>query len=216
MNPKDFYNSVAPVYNLRHDSPATILLRKKERSLVRKFSRGTILDFGCGTGFHLKNNSIGIDISEKMLERAKTKSKFLIKSNENMPIKSHSVDTIFCFFTVLNMVDTEKIKTEFFRILRPNGRILLSAASIFDNEGKKEKTLKVYHSKVRLRLFEKKEIQKTFSNFQLEYFDSLFALVKPQWGNFRDFSIKEKIHLFFERFPAKEKGKIYFMVFRKI
>jgi len=215
MNPKDFYNRTVDVYDLRHDSPPTRLVRKKEKFLIKKFASGKILDFGCGTGRFLREGVVGIDISGKMLEIAGKKSTLLIKSDENIPLKSDSVDTIFCFLTVLNMVDTKKVQKEFFRILKPAGRILLSVASIFDHYGKKEKTVKVQGCKMKLKLYTLEELKRIFGKFNLEYFDSLFIRVKPEWGNFRPFSPMERMHMVFEHFLPKERGGMYFLVFKK-
>lgn len=212
MNPKDFYNKTADIYEMRHSSPATRQVRKKERFLIRKFQKGRTLDFGCGTGFHLNKDIIGVDISENMLKKARG---MRIHANESLPIQSTVVHTIFCFLTVLNMVDIELIAKEFHRILKPEGRLLLSVASIFDHEGRKEKTVQVQHAKMRLRLFTRAELENIFSPFHLEYFDSLFILTNPLWGNFTPFSFLDKGKFLLEKFLPKEKGKMYFMVFKK-
>lgn len=214
MDVKKFYDSTAAIYDIRHQSPATMELRRKEQSLIRKFQKGITIDFGCGTGAHLEPKIIGIDISKKMLKEAVKRSPRCIQADESLPIKSESVDTILCLFTVLNMVDTS-IGKEFFRIVRPGGRVLLSVASVHDNEGKKEKTVRIYGSKLRLQLFTKKQIQEMFSQFSFEHFDSLFRSFSPQWGNFRKFSFFDRITLFLGRLRKKESGAIYLLVFRK-
>jgi len=215
MHPKDFYDQTASVYDVRHESPPTRLVRKKEEALINRFASGTILDFGCGTGVHLEEGVIGLDISREMLKKARKRSPFLAQADENLPLKSNSIDTIFCFFTVFNMVDVQAVEKEFSRVLKPGGRILLSVASIHDHYGKTGKGFQVEGRKARLRLFEKGEIERIFGQFSLEHFSSLFSRVKPAWGSFREFSPLEKAKLAFESLSPAEKGGMYFMVFRK-
>ena len=47
------YNKLADTYDFRSNNPTTLLVRKKENKLIEKFAEGRVLDFGCGTGYHL-------------------------------------------------------------------------------------------------------------------------------------------------------------------
>ena len=214
MEPREFYDKTAGIYDLRHSSPATKLVRKKEEFLVRRFASGRVLDFGCGTGHHIQDGLIGLDISSKMLKMARVKSKFLIQANESLPIRSGSIDTIYCFFTVLNMVDSEKLAQEFFRVLKPGGRILLSVASIHDNHGKSHKSYRVSGSRLNLRLYKKTEIENLFRDFSLEHFSSLFSITKPQFGKFRINQI-DRFALLLDSLFTKVEGGMYLFVFKK-
>ena len=70
---RELYNHLAGNYDLRQENQSTHLLRKGEEKIIKKYSKGLILDIGCGTGYHLRlsENTIGLDISEKMLKVAK-------------------------------------------------------------------------------------------------------------------------------------------------
>lgn len=223
MNIRKFYNKTAKIYDLRHNSTATNFLRKKEAELVKKFKSGLVLDIGCGTGYWLDNKTIGIDISEEMLKIAKNKSKKLLQAKiEQLPFKNKSFDTIFCFFSVLNMVDYEKSLKEIKRVLKKYQYILVSVSSIFDKKNVKtknnEKIFKIQKEKINIHVFTKQEIINLFkkNGFKLEYFNSIFSLLKPKWGNFKDFSIKEKIKLKLEKILSKERGRIYLFAFKKL
>lgn len=214
MDARSFYNATAEVYDLRHDSPATLLVRKREQSLVKRFARGRILDVGCGTGFHIRSGVTGLDISEKMLGKARARSGLLVQGSESLPVRTGSIGTILCFFTVFNMVRPETAVGEFRRVLAPGGRVLLTVASIFDHGGAPGKTLQVHGKRLRIRLFTLGELKGLFSGFALEHFDGLFISAAPQWGVWEkpgswEASLRQ------DRFLPKEGGRIYCLVFKK-
>lgn len=98
-----------------------------------------VLDAGCGTGKFLnilEENSkkyIGIDLSDKQLEKAKIKSKkntseFICSNLSNINLKDKSVDLIVSSWvlgTVTNLDERNKCLSELKRILKSNGMIIL-------------------------------------------------------------------------------------------
>ena len=113
------YNKLADTYDFRSNNPTTLLVRKKENKLIEKFAEGRVLDFGCGTGYHLSlffpkkslqaiqkkgiTDMIGLDISENMIAKAhKAGIKNLIQSTEALPLKDGKFDTIICLYSVFN------------------------------------------------------------------------------------------------------------------
>jgi len=235
MNFRRVYNRLARVYDLRHTSPTTRAIRKKEIPLVRRFASGRVLDIGCGTGFHLPllKNAVGLDISEGMLRLIKSENPIMQSSAERLPFKNESFDSVLCMFSVLNACDHTRAVKEMQRVLRPGGRVIVSVASIWDRdydslddkkkikvkqtEEMKNKRFQISGEDVELRLFSKEELVELFENhgFSLEFFDSLFILQKPRWGDLTRFSLREKLRLRMERFYPKEYGCVYFLVFRK-
>lgn len=228
MESKEFYDSTAELYGKRHDNETTKYIRKKELKLIKKYAFGKILDVGCGDGFHFCE--IGIDNSIKMLKLSKNTS--VLADANNIPIKSESFDTVICMLSSFNFFPSAV--DELKRVLKKDGRIILSVTSI--NDDKELKLLKKIHSSENSRsFFSEKYVQKkirieghrvNFNLFtkehlidlfkmKLEYFDGIFILQKPYWGWFRSFTIIEKLRLFLERFTTKERAKVYFIVFRK-
>jgi len=216
MDFRAFYNQTAKNYELRHNSPATNYLRKNELGLIKRFARGRILDIGCGTGYHMQyvKNVVGVDISEGMLKIARERG-FNVKkaSAEKLPFRSNSFDTVFCFFSVLNICDYREAVKEMARILKPEGVVLLSLSSIYDKG-----EFRVMKKRIKLKLFTKQELVEVFekNDFRLEYFNSIFRFRRPRWGDFTPFTLKEKIMLFLEKLYKKENGVIYLAVFRRI
>lgn len=99
-----------------------------------------MIDIGCGTGLvgeHLKafgfKNFDGIDISEKMLEIAKTRGyrKLLLGSlNKDLPIYNNTYDVTFCVGVFTHgHVKSDRV-SELLRITKPGGLICFTV-----NEG---------------------------------------------------------------------------------
>lgn len=227
------YDKLAESYDYRQNNPTTKIIRKKEITLLKRFAFGRMVDIGCGTGYHMKyiKNCIGIDISKKMLKIAKVKNTniFLIGNSSFLPFKDASFNTIIMMFATLNLCDLEKSIREMGRVLKSDGIVILSVASIFDNgysffeklrkDKPKERLIGIQKHKIKMKLFERGEIINAFEKigFKLEYFNSLFIFFKPRWGDFTPLSKKERLSLFLEKiFPIKKYGCMYFFVFKKI
>ena len=219
MHPRELYDKTAESYDLRHSSPTMLEVRKKERDLIERFSTGKVLDFGCGTGCHLQPGHTGLDISGKMLALARGKAALarkgvaLVHGAEALPFKSSSFDTIHCFMTVLNLVEPSVVQ-EFSRVLRPGGRVLLSASSVFENPGSPEKVMRISGCKLIIKLFTKQEVEKLFSGYKLLHFSSLYRSFTPVWGSFHPFTPEQKNLLRREHTQPEEQGRIYFFMFQ--
>ncbi len=86
----------------------------------------TVLDAGCGEGYYTKlfaenNNVYGIDISKEALKIAARKipnANFAVASIYQLPFNDNSFDVAINIFA-------PDCKSEFLRILKPNGRLIL-------------------------------------------------------------------------------------------
>ena len=232
MNTKSFYNKTADKYDLRHNSPTTKWMRLREVKLIKKYAKGVIVDVGCGTGFHLKEGMVGIDISEEMVKIAKSMGKnAIIGSAEELKLGNESCNTILCLFTTLNLCDYEKAVKEFHRVLKSNGIAIISVASVWDKDKKpllrrlfsdsdaQIKTMRIYGEKLKFSLFRKKEFVNLFekNGFALKHFEGMFFLQKPRWNLFEEFTKYQKMKLKAEKYlQFLNKGSaMYFGVFVK-
>lgn len=102
------------------------------------------LDVGCGTGNYTSTfqdkgyHFIGIDPSEKMLEKAKQKNKqvdWKLGQAENIPLKNESINGIIGSLTIHHWDDLEKSFVELFRVLKPNCRIVIFTSTPKQMEG---------------------------------------------------------------------------------
>jgi len=114
-----------------------------------------ILDAGCGTGRNLKplqiagSTTVGIDFSHRMLEVARRQGEnspvALANLQADLPFFSGSFDAVLCALIGEHLSDLRMVFDEFYRILKPGGRLVfsvyhpeMSAAGIeanFDREG---------------------------------------------------------------------------------
>lgn len=103
----------------------------------------TVLDLGCGAGLDVflaankvgpEGKAIGVDMSEEMVERAKkgaiegdfTNVEFRLGEIENLPIEDGSVDIVISNCVINLSPDKLKVFQEINRVLKPNGRALIS------------------------------------------------------------------------------------------
>ncbi|WP_130806427.1 class I SAM-dependent methyltransferase [Senegalia massiliensis] len=106
--------------------------------LFKPFKGMKVLDIGCGTGnfsIRLKElgcEVIGIDISDEMLNIARKKAKeknldieFLNMDIYNLEFDNESFDAAFSMAAFEFIKDTKKAMDEIFRVVKPNGQILV-------------------------------------------------------------------------------------------
>ncbi len=98
-----------------------------------------VLDAGCGTGKFLNileeysKKYIGIDLSTKQLEKAKTKSKkdtseFICSNLSNINLENNQIDLIVCSWvlgTIIDLDERNKCINELKRLLKSKGTIIL-------------------------------------------------------------------------------------------
>ncbi len=99
----------------------------------------TVLDFGCGTGSlslflnRLGAKSIiGVDLIENDIVIARNrltneKIDFMLAKNSNsIELENNSIDVIACFDVMEHIIEYKSIIKEWYRVLRPGGKILIS------------------------------------------------------------------------------------------
>jgi ubiquinone/menaquinone biosynthesis C-methylase UbiE len=217
-----FYNKTASNYDHRHLNPWTKTLRDAELDMIKNHAYGDVLDVGCGTGFHLKwmetntgkwKTLVGCDISEEMLKEAgaKVSSKLVLANAEQLPFANMNFDTVLCLFTVLNLCENHvKVLKEMCRVLRPKGIMLLGVTSVWDNEGKKKKVVRIDKSRLCMKLFDSdilRDIERV--GFRVAEFDSLFRSARPRWGDWQSNVVDDSSQ------PI-ERGAVYLFVLEKI
>jgi ubiquinone/menaquinone biosynthesis C-methylase UbiE len=91
-----------------------------------------IVDAGCGPGGGLSVllehglRPIGLDLEYGLLRDAQNSESPLVQGDlESLPFVTASVDTIFCE-CAWNLTDKKQVLSEFYRVLRPGGSLVLS------------------------------------------------------------------------------------------
>ncbi len=121
-----------------YDEPGNQLLDIEQpivREILDSVPVGVALDAGCGTGRHtaylasLGHKVIGVDNSPGMLARARDKVPgvaFHEADLHDVPLPDDSVDLVVCAIALSHVPDLRQALTEFMRVLRPNGHLVIS------------------------------------------------------------------------------------------
>lgn len=140
------YGKIAPYFNER---------RVFTWSWIANFinsieHNSTILDIGCGNGRNMQNpnyNFIGLDICHEFINICKKRGMNCIYGDMcNIPIETNSIDAIISIASFHHLSNKERRITalnEMKRVLKPNGKILLSVWSI-DQPKKTRRTFTKY------------------------------------------------------------------------
>jgi ubiquinone/menaquinone biosynthesis C-methylase UbiE len=105
------------------------------KALIETLPPGTILDAACGTGRYSTvladrgHDVIGVDQSAAMLGIARTKlpsADFREGDLTALPLPGRSVDAVVCALALVHIPDLARALSEFARVLRPGGRLIIS------------------------------------------------------------------------------------------
>ena len=99
-----------------------------------------VLDIGCGTGWALgqiaklvdgKGSFYGIDLSAKMIEKAKESFKeqkqfqFMKANAESIPLEDNKFDVIICTNSFHHYLNPDKALKEMYRLLKAEGKVYI-------------------------------------------------------------------------------------------
>ena len=133
------FDKVADAYDSYYQNDLGKKIDLLEKNLVELFfneiNKKEVLEIGCGTGHwtsflsELGLKVTGIDISEKMLEKAKSKNipnaTFEVHDATNLPFANESIENIVCITSLEFIENKEKALKEMHRVLKKNGTILI-------------------------------------------------------------------------------------------
>ena len=134
---KEKYNRIARFYDVHNKLAEKMWFAAWRRKFFSPL-QGTILEVGIGTGkniefYHEKAKVIGIDFSEKMLEKARERLVISGKTNlslqqmdvENLTFKDNSFDYVVTSCVFCSVPDPLKGLQEIRRVLKPTGRLVM-------------------------------------------------------------------------------------------
>jgi ubiquinone/menaquinone biosynthesis C-methylase UbiE len=143
-NIASLYNSVAPLYG--QVGPDAFACAGRQLVERMNIAEGTqVLDVGVGRGANLfpaaekvgpRGQVIGIDLAEKMLQetaaeiarRSISHATVLQMDAEQLTFPAASFDTVLCGFAIFLFPHLEQALSEFYRVLRPGGKLGITIA----------------------------------------------------------------------------------------
>jgi demethylmenaquinone methyltransferase/2-methoxy-6-polyprenyl-1,4-benzoquinol methylase len=131
---RGMFDRIAPVYDAMNRVMTAGLDRRWRRLAVREvvWPGDRVLDSCCGSGDlaieaeRRGGRVVGLDFSERMLERARRKSgtiEWVQGDALSLPFADGEFDAVTCGFGVRNLADLEGGLREAARVLRPGGKI---------------------------------------------------------------------------------------------
>ncbi len=96
---------------------------------------GHALDAACGTGRHAQylaargHAVVGMDASPEMLAQARahmSTARFCLGQLQALPVEDASIDLAVCALALTHCADLEQPLREFWRVIRPGGRLIIS------------------------------------------------------------------------------------------
>tara|TARA_B100000929_G_scaffold123158_1_gene97544 strand:- start:15 stop:737 length:723 start_codon:yes stop_codon:yes gene_type:complete len=154
LQTREMFTSIAPRYDFLNRLLSVgqdKYWRQRAIDLLDPMENERILDVATGTGDMVievakRNLSVqifGIDFSQRMLDLGRIKIaqngynqavSLQIGSGECLPFADESFDGVICAFGIRNFADVQLGLREFFRVLKPGGRVVVLEFSIPQNQ----------------------------------------------------------------------------------
>lgn len=143
---REGYDALADAYDAAREPDAVeraAVTDLRERLVEETASRGAatrsvrLLDAGCGAGRAVleafsdedRVDAVGVDLSAAQLRRAREHAPVAAGDLTALPVADDAVDAVTAFHSVIHVptADHPDVYREFARVLRPGGRLLLTA-----------------------------------------------------------------------------------------
>jgi len=134
IDTEKYYDEFSKIYENKRKKGYHKMLDDFELAILSEFLNKTdkVLEIGCGTGLILKetdklvSRAVGIDISSKMLEKAKQRGLEVYKAEASLlPFNDNYFDVVYSFKVLSHIEAIEKTIHEINRVLKPGGIAVL-------------------------------------------------------------------------------------------
>ena len=145
------FDGIAPSYDRLNHLMSLGVDRRWRRRAIKEIVDGTpirVLDVACGTGDSTiaiaraagaGSMVTGVDISEGMMSMVMSKAaregvqdriELMVADGCNLPFQDSSFDCVTCAFGIRNFEDKEAGLSEFLRVLKPGGKVVILELSV--------------------------------------------------------------------------------------
>jgi SAM-dependent methyltransferase len=119
------------MFEIKYSSHNWLIKQINNQNIIKNkdIYRGVLYDLGCGTKPYLDfiaplvEQYIGVDWSNTSHQH---KMDIIADLNQALPISAEVADTVICLQTLEHLCEPQQLLDEAYRILKPNGKILLT------------------------------------------------------------------------------------------
>ncbi|MBU6996373.1 MAG: class I SAM-dependent methyltransferase [Theionarchaea archaeon] len=141
------YDRTALFYEKRYLS----IQWEKYSIMMENHLKGCILDLGCGTGLlseYLHSRIVGIDISFKMLDQARTRERVVQGDMDFLPFRNEVFDAVVSFTSLQNLSDVNPALKEVRRVLKSGSPFIVT---LLNKGSSVEKEIEKYFTIISIR-----------------------------------------------------------------
>ena len=203
-------------------SPHNQTIKEKLFDLVGDYSGKTILDLGCGIGIFSKDFSnkaqkvVGIDISEKCIEYAKSKNSsdnidYFTMNINNLNLIKEKFDIVFSDMVFNYIEDYDKLLLNINELLNDNGIVVFSQVHPISTASLGESSWVNEGGKLKFQMDNYSNVSKRYR----EYFEGNFELYHRRFEDLINIAIKnnfEIVELFEPHTSEKEYNRPSFLL----
>ena len=203
-------------------SPHNQTIKEKLFDLVGDYSGKTILDLGCGIGVFSKDLSnkaqkvVGIDISEKCIEYAKSKNNsdnidYYTMDINNLNLIKEKFDIVFSDMVFNYIEDYDKLLLNINELLNDNGIVVFSQVHPISTASLGESSWVNENGKLKFQMDNYSNVSKRYR----EYFEGNFELYHRRFEDLINIAIKnnfEIVELFEPHTSEKEYNRPSFLL----
>jgi ubiquinone/menaquinone biosynthesis C-methylase UbiE len=109
--------------------PRRIWHNHKDTIVAGSVNGQRILDVGCGSGLtlkRLKGDVYGVDVGRGFAQHCSRSHEILLQDAHSLGFASNSFDDVICSEVIEHLERPHQALSEFFRILKPNGRLIVT------------------------------------------------------------------------------------------
>ena len=197
-------------------------IKEKLFDLVGDYSGKTILDLGCGIGVFSKDLSnkaqkvVGIDISEKCIEYAKSKNNsdnidYFTMDINNLNLIKEKFDIVFSDMVFNYIEDYDKLLLNIYELLNDNGIVVFSQVHPISTASLGESSWVNEDGKLKFQMDNYSNVSKRYR----EYFEGNFELYHRRFEDLINIAIKnnfEIVELFEPYISEKEYNRPSFLL----
>jgi ubiquinone/menaquinone biosynthesis C-methylase UbiE len=161
--------------------------------IISKHLKGKLLDVGCGIGDFLKfrNNTIGIDIDENMVNFCKSEGlEVVLFDNGKIPFSDNLFDGVIIDNVLEHIEDPTSLLLEVTRVIKNNGLIVIGVPGIKGYASDSDHKI-FYNDEILKNLFNKFNFQEKASFYAPLFKSKIFSSIFRQYCIYKTVEVRK-------------------------